>query len=272
MFVNLSFAFETRGEKELSVVYGDGREGPRRLDVDFLQLDKLALFGIPTVHLGEGVIAAQDGVLPAAQGKRLEHHGAAGGHGLQLSKQGPVPAHHFGVADEARQADEEVRLDVKMLDGVDVLHLRNVRAPFELLGAFVPLIDDGPLGTAGQDEVGFGGDLHVLHVGVPVPMVERLMRVEAIAVPFVYGGGAGLRAVCNDEIGLPVDEERLHIVGLPDFENVDALELDELVCGAVALVDVRSTKQLSHNDEELVVDDQGFTNHRGSAWRGKSGP
>lgn len=192
MFVNLSFAFETRGEKELSVVYGDRREGPRRLDVDFLELDKLALFGIPTVHLGEGVIAAQDGVLPAAQGKRLEHHGPARRHGLQLSKQGPVPAHHFGVADEARQADEEVRLDVKMLDGVDVLHLRNVRTPFELLGAFVPLIDDGPLGTAGQDEVGFGGDLHVLHVGVAVPRVDRLMRVEAIAVPFVYGGGAGL--------------------------------------------------------------------------------
>lgn len=227
-----------------------------------MELVKLALLGIPAVHLGERVIAAQDCVLPASKGEGLEHHGPAGRHGLQLPKQGPVPAHHFGVADEARKADEKVRLDVKVLDGVDVLHLWNVSASFELLGAFVPLIDDRPLGTAGQDQVRFGGDLHVLDIGVPIPRVERLMGVESIAVPLVYGGGAGLRAVGYDEEGFPIDAKRLHVVGFTDFEDVDTLELDELVCRAVAFVDVGSAKQLSHNDEELVIDDQRLTDHR----------
>lgn len=155
---------------------------------------------------------------------------------------------------------------MKVLDRIDVLHLWNVSASFELLGTFVPLIDDRPLGTAGQDQVRFGGDLHVLHIGVPVPRVERLMGVESIAVPFVYGGGAGLGAVCYDEEGFPVDAKRLHVVGFTDFEDVDTLELDELVCRAVPFVDVGSSKQLSHNDEELVVDDQRFADDRGSAW------
>lgn len=71
-------------------------------------MDKLALCGIPTVHLGERVIAAQDGVLPATYGEGLEYHGATRRHGLQLSEEGPIPAHYFGVANEARQTDEEV--------------------------------------------------------------------------------------------------------------------------------------------------------------------
>ncbi len=201
-------------------------------------MDELALLGIPAIHLGERVIAAQDGVLPAAHGEGLEHHGATRGHGLQFSEEGPVPAHHFGVANEARQADEEVGFDLEMLHGVDVLHLWDVGASVKQLGALVPLVDDRPLGAAGQDQVRFGGDLHVLHVGVPVPRVERLVRVEAIAVPLVDGGGTSLGAVCYNEEGLSIDAERLDIVGFADFEDVDALELDEFVGRGVALVDV----------------------------------
>lgn len=102
VLINLSFPFETGGQQELPVVYGDWREGPRRLDVHLLEMDKLTLLCIPAIHLGERVITAQDCVLPAANREGLEHHGATGGHGLQLSKEGPIPAHHFGVANEAR--------------------------------------------------------------------------------------------------------------------------------------------------------------------------
>ena len=269
VLINLSLPFETWGQQELSVVYGDWREGPRRLDVQLLEMDKLALLGIPAVHLGERVIAAQDGVLPAAHGEGLEHHGAARGHGLQLSEEGPIPAHHFGVADESRQTDEEVCLVLKMLYSVDVLHLRDVCASVKQLGAFVPLVDDRPLGAAGQDQVGFGRDLHVLHIRVPVPRVEWLVRVEAIAVPLVDGGGTGLGAVCYDEEGFSVDAERLNIIWLSYLEDVNALELDELVGRGVTLIDVRATKQLSHDDKELVVNDQGLADHCACAWWGE---
>lgn len=238
VLINLSFPFETGGQQELPVVYGDRREGPGRLDVQLLEMDKLALRGIPAVHLGERVVAAQDGVLPAAHREGLEHHGATGGHRLQLSEEGPVPAHHFGVADEARQTDEEFRVDLKMLHSVDVLHLWDVGPPVEQLGSFVPLVDDRPLGTAGQDQVRFGGDLHELHICVPVPRVERLVRVESVAVPLVDSGGAGLGAVCDDEEGFSINAEGLNIIWFADFQDVDALELDEFVGRGVTLIDV----------------------------------
>lgn len=238
MLVDLSFPFETGGQQELTVIYGYWREGPRRLDVQLLETDKLALLGVPAVHLGERVIAAQDGVLPAAHGEGLEHHGATRGHGLQFSKEGPVPAHHFGVPNEACQADEKVGFDLEMLHGINVLHLWDVGASVEQLGAFVPLVDDGPLGGAGQDQVRFGGDLHVLYISVPVPWVEGLMGVEAVPVPLVDGGGPGLGAIGYDEEGFPVDAERLDIVRFADFQDVNALELDEFVSRGVTLVDV----------------------------------
>lgn len=238
MLINLSFPFETGGQQELPVVYVDWREGPRRLDVQLLEVDKLALLGIPAVHLGERVIAAQNGILPVAHREGLEHHGATRGHGLHLSKEGPIPAHHFGVANEAGQTDEEVRFDLEMLHSVDVLHLWDVGTSVKQLGAFVPLVDDRPLGAAGQDQVRFGGDLHVLHVSVPVPRVERLVRVEAIAVPLVDGGGPGLGAVCYHEEGFSIDAKCLNVIWFSDFEDINALELNEFVGGGVALIDV----------------------------------
>lgn len=201
-------------------------------------MDKFAFLGIPAIHLGERVIASQDGVLPVAHREGLEHHGAPGRHGLQLSEEGPVPPHHLRVTDEAGQTDEEVGLDLEVLHSVDVFHLRDVGAPVEQLGAFVPLVDDRPLGAAGQDQVRFGGDLHVLHVGVPVPRVQRLVRVEAVTVPLVDGGGAGFGAVCYDEERLSVYSESLNVVRFADLEDVDALDLDEFVCRDVALIDV----------------------------------
>lgn len=83
--------------------------------------------------------------------------------------------------------------DLKVFDGEDVLHLRYVSPAVKLLLAPVPLVHDRPLGAAGQDQVGFVGDLQIFHVCVAVPRVQGLVGVEAVAVPFVHRCRAGLR-------------------------------------------------------------------------------
>lgn len=82
--------------------------------------------------------------------------------------------------------------DPEVFDGEDVLHLWHVRPAVKLFLVPVPLVHNGPLGAAGQDQVGFVGDLQIFHVRVAVPRVERLVGVEPVAVPFVYSGGTGL--------------------------------------------------------------------------------
>ncbi len=62
--------------------------------------------------------------------------------------------------------------DPEVFDGEDIFHLRYVSPAVKLFLAPVPLVDNGPLGAAGQDQVGFVGDLHVFYVRVPVPRVE----------------------------------------------------------------------------------------------------
>jgi len=222
---DLSFPFETGGQQELTVVYGNWRKGSRCLDVQLLETNKLTLLGIPAVHLGERVIAAQDGILPATHSEGLEYHGASRGHSLQLSEEGPVPVHHLGVTNEARQADIKVRLDLEMLHGVNVLHLWDVGASVKLLGGFVPLVNDGPLGAAGQDQVRFRGDLQVFHISVAVPGVEGLMGVEAIAVPMINAGGACLGTVCYNKVPLSIQLEGLHKVRFPHPTGVYVLDL-----------------------------------------------
>lgn len=72
-----------------------------------------------------------------------------------------------------------------MFDGEDVLHIWYVSPAVKLFLAPVPLIHNRPLGAAGQDQMGFVGDLQIFNVCVPVPRVEGLVGVEAIAIPFV---------------------------------------------------------------------------------------
>lgn len=81
---------------------------------------------------------------------------------------------------------------MEVFDREDVLHVRDVGPAFKLFLAPVPLVDHGPLRAAGQNQVGFVGDHQVFNVCVPVPVVEGLMGVEAIAIPFVDSGGTGL--------------------------------------------------------------------------------
>lgn len=92
------------------------------------------------------------------------------------------------------------------------------------------------------------------------------MGVETIAVPLVDGGGTSLGAIRYHKEGFSIDAECLDIIGFTDFEDVDALELDEFVGRGVTLIDVRASEQLSHNDEELVVNDQRLADHCGCAW------
>lgn len=74
-----------------------------------------------------------------------------------------------------------------------------------------------------------------------------------------------LGAVGDDEERLAVDHECLDVVGFADLQDVDVLDLDELVGGRVALVDVRAAEQLRHDDEEVVVDHHGLADHSGGA-------
>lgn len=67
---------------------------------------------------------------------------------------------------------EALTIDLKVFDGKDVLHIWYVSATVELLLTPVPLIDYRPLGTAGQDQVWFVGDLQIFYVCVAIPRVE----------------------------------------------------------------------------------------------------
>lgn len=111
--------------------------------------------------------------------------------------------------------------------------------------------------------MGTARDLQILHVCVPVPRVQGLVEVEAIAVPFVDCRGASFGAVCNDKEGLAILLKCLHIVGLPYPEDVNILDLDELVSGDIPFVDMGAPEQLGYNDEQLAVNHQWFANHSG---------
>lgn len=89
---------------------------------------------------------------------------------------------------------------MKVFDREDILHVRDVSPAFKLFLASVPLVDDGPLRAAGQNQVGFIGDHQIFNVCVPVPVVEWLVGVEAIAIPFVDSGGTGLRGKCEQSV------------------------------------------------------------------------
>lgn len=53
------------------------------------------------------------------------------------------------------------------------------------------------------------------------------MGVEAVAVPAVNAGGAGLGAVSHHKVPLSIQLEGLHEVGFPHTAGVDVLDLYE---------------------------------------------
>ena len=111
VLVYLSFSLEAGCKQEHPVVNGDDGKPSRRLDTELLRWDKLAPLSVPLVNLCQWIIAAQDGILPVADGDWLEHHGATGGKCLDLREHGTVPAHHPGVPDESCQAYEQVTFE-----------------------------------------------------------------------------------------------------------------------------------------------------------------
>lgn len=62
--------------------------------------------------------------------------------------------------------------DPKVFGGEDVLHIWYIRPAVKLLLAPVPLIHNRPLGAAGQNQMGFVGDLQIFNICVPVPWME----------------------------------------------------------------------------------------------------
>lgn len=153
VFIYTRLPLKTRAKKEFPVVNEHQRKSPGRLNVQFLEVDKLSFLRIPAIDPSKGVIAAQDGVLPVGYRERLEDHGATWGHGLDLAEHATVPPHHLGVADEAGQAYVQLALHGEVFDRVHVLHLRDICTPLELLSALVPLVNNRPLRAAGQDQM-----------------------------------------------------------------------------------------------------------------------
>ena len=80
-----------------------------------------------------------------------------------------------------------------------------------------------------------------------------------------------LGAVGDDEEGLAVHPERLHVVGLADLQDVDVLDLDEAVGRRVALVDVRAAEKLRHDDKESAIDHHRLADHGGGTWEREGG-
>lgn len=68
--------------------------------------------------------------------------------------------------------NKPLTFDLKVFDGEDVLHLWYISPAVKLFLAPVPLVHNWPLGAAGQDQVGFAGDLQIFDICVPEPRVE----------------------------------------------------------------------------------------------------
>lgn len=106
--------------------------------------------------------------------------------------------------------------------------------------------------------MGLAVQVQELCVGVTEPLVQRLVGVEALVVPLVERGEAGLGAVSNHEKPIGADLEGLDVVGLGDLGHLNVLELAEAALVVVKLVDVRAAEELSHDDKHLVLYDHRF--------------
>lgn len=189
------------------------------------------------------------------EGERLQGHGAPRRQRLDLCELLGAPADHLRVADVARHGQVEFVVNEKVFDGDHILHVGDVTLLDKLLVAAAPLVNDGHLRATGQDQVGFAVQVQELCVGVAEPLVQRLVGVEALFVPLVECGEAGLGAVSNHEKPIGADLEGLDVVGLGDLGHLDVLELAEAALVVVKLVDVRAAEELSHDDKHLVLYD-----------------
>ena len=262
---DLSVALEAGGEDKVPAAGGHQGEGARRLDVHLLEALKLFLLRVPQVDLREGVVAAQRQVVALLEGEGLQDHGASRRQRLDLHKLLGAPVQQLGVPDVTRHGQVEFLLDPEVFHCHHVLHVGDLSLLDELLVAAAPLVDDRHLGAAGQDEVGLAVHVQELCVRVAEPLVQRLVRVEALVVPLVQCGQARLGAVGDHKVPVAGDLEGFNVVGLGDLGHLDVLELVESALVVVKLVNVGAAKELGHYDKHQALDDHSLAPHNGLA-------
>lgn len=148
-----------------------------------------------------------------------------------------------------------------MLDSIDIIHIRNVCTAHKLL--LVPLIDNRALRAAGQDEVRLASNLQKFSICVTIPRMQGLVGIEAVTVPAVQRGRAGLGTVRHDEIPVSLHSEDLNVIGLANTGALDDLGVQELSCSFLSLVDVGSSKELSYHHKKFTFNHQRFADHSG---------
>lgn len=82
------------------------------------------------------------------EGEGLQGHGPPGRKSLDLHKLLTVPPHDPRVPDEAGEGKVEGVLHPEALHSQHILHVGDISMGDKLLGAFIPLQDDGDLGAA----------------------------------------------------------------------------------------------------------------------------
>lgn len=263
---DLHVPLEAGGEDEVSAIGGDHRKGARCLDVHLLEAVKKFHVVIPQVDLREGVVTPKGQVVAFFEGERLENHGASGGQGLDLYKLFGTPTYNLRVANVARHRQVELLLDAEVLYSYNVLHVGDLTLQGKLLAAPAPLVDHRHLRAACQDKVGLPIQVQELCICVTVPLMQRLVRIEALIVPLIEGGQARFGAVCDHKEPIRTDLKCLDVIGLRDCGHLNVLELAEPALVLIKLVDVRTIKELSHDDKHLVLDDHRLAPHDGLTW------
>lgn len=225
MLVGQGVAFEAGRQQDVLVVDRYQAECPRGSHVELLERLKALSEVVPQVHPGEGEIASKNEILAEAHCERIHCHRAPRGKSLDLNKTLAFPAENLGVSDEACEAQVKNFPHPEVLNHLHVGQLQDLGVEGELLLASVPLVNHRWLRSAGKDKVRLSYNIKELHMSVPMPGMEGLVGVEAIAVPAVNAGGASLGAVCYYKVPLPIQLEGLHKVGLSHSGGVYVLDL-----------------------------------------------
>lgn len=100
----MCLALEAGGNQEVLLVNIEVGKGTRGLGVELLEVLEEASDGVIAVDFAEGVVIAKKGIAIAGDAQRLEDHGAARRHLLDVSKHGTIPVHHLWRAEEDSNA------------------------------------------------------------------------------------------------------------------------------------------------------------------------
>lgn len=225
MLIGQGVAFEARSQQDVLVVDGHQTKCSRGSRVQLLEGLQALSEIIPEVNPGEGEIASKNEVLAQTHRERIHGHGAPRGKGLDLDKTLPLPAEDLGVANEAREAEVKNFPHPKVLHHLHISQLGDLGEEGKLLLTSVPLVNHRWLRGTREDKVRLSYNVNELHMCVPVPRMQGLVRVKAIAVPTINAGGASFGAVGYYEVPLSIQLEGLHKVRLSHSSGVYVLDL-----------------------------------------------